>query len=88
MSLNDIISKSNAIQQEIVDRIHCRVEDLEVVQYDSGGIGIHWDAIYPRSSRELFIIPEGWIIHSILPSENRMTVYAEPGDFLCLQAVL
>lgn len=35
MELNDVLSQSDAIRKEIVNRIHCQVEDFEVVEYDS-----------------------------------------------------
>lgn len=83
MELNDVLSQSDAIRKEIVNRIHCQVEDFEVVEYDSGGIGIHWSAIYPRYG--LIDVPYGWIVAGIYPAENKLAMYADPGDFLCMK---
>ena len=83
MELNDVLSQSDAIRKEIVNRIHCQVKDLEVVEYESGNIGIHWNVIYPRVG--FFDIPNGWIVAGIYPAENRLAMYADPGDFLCMK---
>lgn len=83
MKLNDVLSQSDAIRKEIVDRIHCQVEDFEVVKYESGNIGIHWDAIYPCDGH--IDIPYGWIVAGVHSAENRLAMYADPGDFLCMK---
>lgn len=82
MKLADIQLKADAIRNEIAERIHCQVEELEIVEYPSGGIGIHWNAIYPRDWD--IDIPHGWIVAGVYPAENRLAMYAEPGDFLCM----
>lgn len=82
MKLADIQLKVDATRNEIAERIHCKVEELEIVEYPSGGIGIHWDAIYPRDWD--INIPHGWIVAGVYPAENRLAMYADPGDFLCM----
>lgn len=83
MELTNILQKSEAIQKEITKRINCQVEDLEVVEYESGSIGIHWNAIYPCDGQ--IDIPYGWIVAGVYPTENRLAMYGDPGDFLCIK---
>ena len=44
--LNEVLSHADKLKEEIKKRLKCEIVDFEIVEYESGEIGVHWNATY------------------------------------------
>lgn len=82
----EALSYADKLKEEIKVRLKCEVVDFEIVEYDSGKIGVHWDAIYKKDASYVDI-PYRWTIASIRWNERLISMYADPTDFLVFNSI-
>lgn len=81
LNLQTVLLHSEDIKAEITNRLHSRVQDFEIVEYDSGRIGVHWCAYF--NGEDIIInIPHEWTIAHIDWKEKYVSMYAYITDFL------
>ena len=44
--LNEVLSHTDKLKEEIKKRLKCEIIDFEIVEYESGEIGVHCNATY------------------------------------------
>lgn len=80
ITLEQVEEKSEDIKNEIRRRLKCELEYFEIVQHESGEISIYWN------TKDIGIgymyIPANWIVMSIDLGEKRVSMFAEPSDFM------
>lgn len=81
LTLQQVNLKSDELKKEIIKRLKCEIKGFEIVQYESGNIGIHWYACYHGNSL-CIEIPYGWIVATIDWSEKWLHMYAESDSFM------
>ena len=79
--LNEVLSHADKLKEEIKKRLKCEIVDFEIVEYESGEIGVHWNATY-KSEASYVDIPYKWIVAGIHWGEGLISMYANPTDFL------
>lgn len=79
--LNEVLSHADKLKEEIKKRLKCEIVDFEIVEYESGEIGVHWNATY-KSEASYVDIPYKWIVAGIHWDERLVSMYADPTDFL------
>ena len=62
--LNEVLSHADKLKEEIKKRLKCEIVDFEIVEYESGEIGVHWNATY-KSEASYVDIPYKWIVAGI-----------------------
>ena len=54
--LNEVLSHADKLKEEIKKRLKCEIVNFEIVEYESGKIGVHWYAT-PKADAS------PWIFH-------------------------
>lgn len=75
-----------AISEEIADKLKCKVEGLEVKDFDSETY-VYWHANCNDDKRNINI-PSGWIVSSIFWGEHSLGLYASIDKFSCISKEL
>ena len=68
--LNEVLSHADKLKEEIKKRLKCEIVDFEIVEYESGEIGVHWNATY-KSEASYVDIPYKWIRNNHHPIPNK-----------------
>ena len=79
--LNEVLSHADKLKEEIKKLLKCEIVNFEIVEYESGKIGVHWYATY-KSDASYVDIPYKWIVAGIHWDEGLISMYADPTDFL------